>query len=183
MTASPFTAPWLSASPTHPWRWSSRRAQPPRRARPRAPRPSAGSAHPDDPGQGAPGLAEGGRLRPAFAWGDRHVPLQSCHRSRPARPDTAGPEDRSPGRLLGAQPDDPARYAAVAAHRLKARPTDRSVPTTRIAHQSRVGTLANVGVVAYVFRAEQQWWVSGIAGVIVGSISNYAISSTFTWKK
>src|SRR3954471_4749374 len=98
MTASPFTAPWLSASPTHPWRWSSRRAQPPRRARPRAPRPSAGSAHPDDPGQGAPGLAEGGRLRPAFAWGDRHVPLQSCHRSRPARPDTAGPEDRSPGR-------------------------------------------------------------------------------------
>src|SRR3954464_6673276 len=71
----------------------------------------------------APGLAEGGRLRPALAWGDRHVPLQSCHRSRPARPDSAGPEDRSPGRLCGAQPDDPARDAGVAAHRLKARPT------------------------------------------------------------
>src|SRR3954470_15521746 len=44
MTASPFTAPWLSASPTHPWRWSSRRAQPPCRARPRAPRPVSGTS-------------------------------------------------------------------------------------------------------------------------------------------
>ena len=42
---------------------------------------------------------------------------------RGLRPDAAGPEDRSPGRLLGAQPDDPARYAGVAAHRLKAHPT------------------------------------------------------------
>ena len=46
-----------------------------------------------------------------------------------------------------------------------------------------VGALANVGVAAYVFRTEQQWWISGIAGVIIGSVSNYAISSTFTWKK
>src|SRR4051794_18010251 len=94
---------------------------------------SAGPAHPDDSGQGAPGLADGGRLRPALARRDRHVPLQSCHRSRPARPDTAGPEDRSPGRLLGAQPDDPARYAGIAAHRLKARPTTslRPLPELR----------------------------------------------------
>src|SRR3954469_15105477 len=84
---------------------------------------SAGPAHPDDPGQGAPGLAEGGRLRPALAWGDRDVPLQDRHRSWPAGPGAAGPEDRSPGRLRGAQPDDPARDAGVAAHRLKARPS------------------------------------------------------------
>jgi dolichol-phosphate mannosyltransferase len=46
-----------------------------------------------------------------------------------------------------------------------------------------VGALANVGVAAYVFWAERQWWVAGIAGVIVGSVWNYAISSTFTWEK
>src|SRR3954464_1969663 len=87
----------------------------------------------------APGLAEGGRLRPALAWGDRHVPLQSCHRSRPARPDTAGPEDRSPGRLLGAQPDNPARYAAVAAHRLKARPTTALRPLPELRTKALLG--------------------------------------------
>src|SRR3954470_11445152 len=123
MTASPFTAPWLSASPTHRGGGHpaalNRRAEPGRGLHAH----SAGPAHPDDPGQGAPGLAEGGRLRPALAWGDRHVPLQSPHRLRPARPDSAGPEDRSPDRLRGAQPDDPARDAGVAAHRLKARPT------------------------------------------------------------
>src|SRR3954469_6935177 len=123
MTASPFTALWLSASPPprgggHP-AGLNRRAEPGRGLHVQ----SAGPAHPDDPGQGALGLADGGRLRPALAWGDRHVPRQSYHRSRPARPDAAGPEDRSPGRLRGAQPDDPARDAGVAAHRLKARPT------------------------------------------------------------
>src|SRR3954451_8413518 len=121
--ASPFTAPWLSASPTHPWRCDhsaalNRRAEPGRGLHAQ----SAGPAHPDDPGQGAPELAEGGRLRPALAGGDRHVPLQSCHWSRPSRPGSAGPEDRSPGRLRGAQPDDPARHAGVAAHRLKTSP-------------------------------------------------------------
>src|SRR4030095_1647615 len=47
-------------------------------------------------------------LRPARALRDHDVPLQDHHRSGPARPDSPGPEDRSPGRLRGAQPDDPA---------------------------------------------------------------------------
>src|SRR3954469_21469819 len=73
MTASPFTALWLSASPPprgggHPAALN-RRAEPGRGLHTQ----SAGPAHPDDPGQGAPGLADGGRLRPAGAWGDRHV--------------------------------------------------------------------------------------------------------------
>jgi len=45
-----------------------------------------------------------------------------------------------------------------------------------------IGAFANVGIAAYVFRAEQAWWVAGIAGVIVGSVWNYAVSSVFTWK-
>ena len=46
-----------------------------------------------------------------------------------------------------------------------------------------IGAVANVSIAAYVFRADQAWWVAGIAGVIVGSVWNYAVSSVFTWKK
>jgi dolichol-phosphate mannosyltransferase len=45
-----------------------------------------------------------------------------------------------------------------------------------------IGAVANVGIAAYVFRAEQAWWIAGVAGVIVGSVWNYAVSSVFTWK-
>jgi dolichol-phosphate mannosyltransferase len=46
-----------------------------------------------------------------------------------------------------------------------------------------IGAVANVGIATYVFRADQTWWMAGIAGVIVGSVWNYAVSSVFTWKK
>jgi dolichol-phosphate mannosyltransferase len=46
-----------------------------------------------------------------------------------------------------------------------------------------IGAVANVGIAAYVFRADRAWWIAGIAGVIVGSVWNYAVSSVFTWKK
>jgi dolichol-phosphate mannosyltransferase len=45
-----------------------------------------------------------------------------------------------------------------------------------------VGAVANVGIAAYVFAADQVWWVAGIAGVVIGSVWNYAVSSVFTWK-
>jgi dolichol-phosphate mannosyltransferase len=44
-----------------------------------------------------------------------------------------------------------------------------------------VGAVANVGIAAYAFRSEQAWWIAGLAGVIVGSVWNYAVSSVFTW--
>jgi dolichol-phosphate mannosyltransferase len=44
-----------------------------------------------------------------------------------------------------------------------------------------VGAVANVGIAVYAFRAEQAWWIAGLAGVIVGSVWNYAVSSVFTW--
>jgi dolichol-phosphate mannosyltransferase len=46
-----------------------------------------------------------------------------------------------------------------------------------------IGAVANVGIAAYVFRTDQSWFVAGIAGVIVGSVWNYAVSSVFTWQK
>ena len=44
------------------------------------------------------------------------------------------------------------------------------------------GTAANVGVASYLFAEQQVWWVAAIAGIIVGSVWNYAVSSIFTWK-
>jgi dolichol-phosphate mannosyltransferase len=46
-----------------------------------------------------------------------------------------------------------------------------------------VGAVANVGIATYAFDEHQTWWVAGIAGVIVGSVWNYAVSSIFTWKR
>ena len=46
-----------------------------------------------------------------------------------------------------------------------------------------VGAVANVGIAAYVFSADYRWWLAGIAGAVVGSVWNYAVSSVFTWKR
>src|SRR3954471_21599572 len=81
-------------------------------------------------------MAEGGRLRQALARGNRHVPLQDHHRSWSSRPDSACPKDRGPGRLFGAQPDDPARHAGVAAHRLTDGDSRRPTAFSRFVHQS-----------------------------------------------
>jgi len=45
-----------------------------------------------------------------------------------------------------------------------------------------VGAFANVGVGNYLFQSDQAWWVAGVAGVAVGAVWNYAVSSVFTWK-
>jgi len=44
------------------------------------------------------------------------------------------------------------------------------------------GTAANIGVASYLFAQQQVWWVAGIAGIVVGSVWNYAVSSIFTWQ-
>jgi dolichol-phosphate mannosyltransferase len=45
-----------------------------------------------------------------------------------------------------------------------------------------VGAVGNVGIAAYVFAGNQIWWLAGIAGAVVGSVWNYAVSSVFTWR-
>ena len=46
-----------------------------------------------------------------------------------------------------------------------------------------VGAVGNVGIAAYVFAADNVWWLAGISGAIVGSVWNYAVSSVFTWRR
>ncbi len=46
-----------------------------------------------------------------------------------------------------------------------------------------LGAVANVGIAGYVFSKNEAWWLAGLAGVVVGSVWNYAVSSVFTWKQ
>jgi dolichol-phosphate mannosyltransferase len=46
-----------------------------------------------------------------------------------------------------------------------------------------LGAVANVGVASYVFVSDHVWWMAGVAGAIVGSVWNFAMSSVFTWNR
>jgi dolichol-phosphate mannosyltransferase len=46
-----------------------------------------------------------------------------------------------------------------------------------------LGIAANVGVATYVFSANHVWWLAGVAGAVVGSVFNFAMSSVFTWNR
>jgi dolichol-phosphate mannosyltransferase len=46
-----------------------------------------------------------------------------------------------------------------------------------------IGAVANVDVAAYVFHQRPVWWLAGIAGALIGSVWNYAVSAVFTWKR
>jgi len=46
-----------------------------------------------------------------------------------------------------------------------------------------LGAVANVGVASVIFGQRESWWIAGIAGAIVGSVWNYAVTSVVTWQK
>lgn len=45
------------------------------------------------------------------------------------------------------------------------------------------GALANVGAGAALFAAHERWWVSGIAGAVIGSAWNFMASALVTWRR
>jgi len=47
-----------------------------------------------------------------------------------------------------------------------------------------LGAVANVGIANFLFDSQHYaWWLSGVAGILVGAVWNYAASSLFTWRK
>jgi dolichol-phosphate mannosyltransferase len=46
-----------------------------------------------------------------------------------------------------------------------------------------VGAVANVGIANAVFQRHYTWWLSALAGIAVGLVWNYAVSSAATWRK
>jgi dolichol-phosphate mannosyltransferase len=45
-----------------------------------------------------------------------------------------------------------------------------------------LGALANVGIASALFEKSYSWWVAASAGIVVGTVFNYAMTSMFTWK-
>jgi dolichol-phosphate mannosyltransferase len=45
-----------------------------------------------------------------------------------------------------------------------------------------LGAVANVGIANYMFTNLYSWWLAGVAGVIIGAVWNYAVTSVFTWR-
>jgi dolichol-phosphate mannosyltransferase len=46
-----------------------------------------------------------------------------------------------------------------------------------------VGAVANVGIASVVYAEQYAWWMSGLAGALIGVVWNYAVSSIFTWRR
>ena len=46
-----------------------------------------------------------------------------------------------------------------------------------------VGGLANVGIASYLFTAEVSWLLSALAGIVVGAVWNYAVTSVCIWRR
>lgn len=46
-----------------------------------------------------------------------------------------------------------------------------------------IGAFANVGVASALFGYSYAWWLSALAGIAVGVVWNYAITSIVTWQK
>jgi dolichol-phosphate mannosyltransferase len=44
-----------------------------------------------------------------------------------------------------------------------------------------VGAAANVGIAEYLFQQQQFWALSALAGIVVGAVWNYAVTSVYTW--
>jgi len=45
-----------------------------------------------------------------------------------------------------------------------------------------VGVVANVGLAALLFQHNSVWWMAALAGALVGTVWNYAISATLVWR-
>ena len=45
------------------------------------------------------------------------------------------------------------------------------------------GALANVGIASYLFKRHTFWALSALAGIVVGTVWNYAMTATYTWEK
>jgi len=46
-----------------------------------------------------------------------------------------------------------------------------------------VGAVSNVGVASFLFEGYTGWFVAALAGILIGSVWNYVVTSLFTWKK
>jgi len=46
-----------------------------------------------------------------------------------------------------------------------------------------LGAVANVGIATYLFDRDRMWIMAALAGIVIGAVWNYALSSIYTWGK
>jgi len=46
-----------------------------------------------------------------------------------------------------------------------------------------LGALANVGIANALFEQHYSWWLSGLAGVIVGTVFNFSLARSYVWRR
>jgi len=46
-----------------------------------------------------------------------------------------------------------------------------------------LGAVANVGVASAIFERRHQWWLAGVAGILISAVWNYAATSNFIWRR
>ena len=46
-----------------------------------------------------------------------------------------------------------------------------------------LGLLGNVGIASYAYNLDYKWWLAAFAGIVVGTIWNFAASSIFVWQR
>lgn len=46
-----------------------------------------------------------------------------------------------------------------------------------------IGALTNVGIASYLFSMDNKWVQSALAGILVGTVWNYAVTMVYTWQK
>lgn len=45
-----------------------------------------------------------------------------------------------------------------------------------------IGAIANVGLAIFIYSGTHIWWLAGLAGVVIGAVWNYAVTSAFVWR-
>ena len=45
-----------------------------------------------------------------------------------------------------------------------------------------VGAIANIDVASWLYKANQTWWVAGLAGALLSVVWNYAVSTNLVWR-
>jgi len=45
------------------------------------------------------------------------------------------------------------------------------------------GAVSNVGIAAWIYDYESQWWLAGLGGALIGTVWNFVVSAAFVWRQ
>jgi dolichol-phosphate mannosyltransferase len=46
-----------------------------------------------------------------------------------------------------------------------------------------VGAISNVGIAAFIYAHDPNWWIAGLGGALMGAVWNYVVSAAFVWRQ